>query len=488
MHAIKLHRYPIISYFEKANETTKGGFNLGGTNASGQVGYINGMRSLVDPDTPEDALYKTGTDGKTKMKLVFSDEFNTDGRSFYEGDDPYFTAVDLHYWGTGDYEWYDPAAITTANGSLIFTLSEMPEHNLNFRGGMLQSWNQFCFTGGYIEVNVSLPGAPNISGLWPAAWTMGNLGRAGYGATTDGNWPYTYDTCDVGTMPNQTWANQTGPEAALTTGVYVEQYGPALSYLPGQRLSRCTCPDSDDHPGPKHADGTWVGRSAPEIDIIEAQASNGRNAKGHVSMSSQLAPFDSGYNLTTAEGGYIFYNTTRAELNSYTGAVYQQAASGVVECDSNAYELTSGGFDTYGFEYKPGGDSDSYVTWTVSEEPQWRLNALGLGPDADTQIGQRLIPAEPMYIIMNLGMSNSFVYVNFDELTFPAHMRVDYVRVYQPENAINIGCDPPDFPTAAYIEKHYEAYHNPNLTTWTESRERGGYAQKFPGNSLKGEC
>jgi hypothetical protein len=32
------------------------------------------------------------------MKLVFSDEFNTDGRTFYPGDDPYWEAEDLHYW------------------------------------------------------------------------------------------------------------------------------------------------------------------------------------------------------------------------------------------------------------------------------------------------------------------------------------------------------------------------------------------------------
>jgi hypothetical protein len=32
-------------------------------------------------------------------------------------------------------------------------------------------------------------------------------------------------------------------------------------------------------------------------------------------------------------------------------------------------------------------------------------------------------------------------------------MRVDYIRVYQPKNAINIGCDPKDFPTSAYIER-----------------------------------
>lgn len=33
-------------------------------------------------------------------------------------------------------------------------------------GGMLQSWNQFCFTGGYIEVAISLPGDTETLGLW----------------------------------------------------------------------------------------------------------------------------------------------------------------------------------------------------------------------------------------------------------------------------------------------------------------------------------
>jgi hypothetical protein len=32
------------------------------------------------------------------MQLVFSDEFRVDGRTFYPGDDPYWEAVDLHYW------------------------------------------------------------------------------------------------------------------------------------------------------------------------------------------------------------------------------------------------------------------------------------------------------------------------------------------------------------------------------------------------------
>lgn len=95
--------------------------------------------------------------------------------------------------------------------------------------------------------------------------TMGNLGRAGYGATLDGMWPYSYDSCDVGTLPNQTLNGL--PAAALTGGNTPDGH---LSYLPGQRLSRCTC-DGENHPGPKHSDGTFVGRAAPEIDIFEAQ-------------------------------------------------------------------------------------------------------------------------------------------------------------------------------------------------------------------------
>lgn len=117
---------------------------------------------------------------------------------------------------------------------------------------------------------------------------MGNLGRAGYGATTHGMWPYTYGTCDVGTLPNvrtasvfcrselvelnpvpRTLGQQTfpksmggGPELALTSGAK----GKSLSWLPGQRLSACTCP-GEDHPGPKLKDGMWGARSAPELDV-----------------------------------------------------------------------------------------------------------------------------------------------------------------------------------------------------------------------------
>lgn len=78
-------------------------------------------------------------------------------------------------------------------------------------------------------------------------------------------WPYTYDACDVGTVANQTVNSL--PLAATQGGD--PTHDGVLSYLVGQRLSRCTC-QGESHPGPVHADGTYVGRAAPEIDVFEA--------------------------------------------------------------------------------------------------------------------------------------------------------------------------------------------------------------------------
>jgi beta-glucanase (GH16 family) len=57
-----------------------------------------GNFGLIDLDTPADAYTITSLYSGRELKLVFSDEFQTDGRSFYPGDDPYWEAVDLHYW------------------------------------------------------------------------------------------------------------------------------------------------------------------------------------------------------------------------------------------------------------------------------------------------------------------------------------------------------------------------------------------------------
>ena len=60
---------------------------------------------------------------------------------------------------------------------MLLTLDDKPIHDMNYSGSMLTTWNKFCFTGGYLVANMSLPGASDVWGLWPAFWMMGNLGR-----------------------------------------------------------------------------------------------------------------------------------------------------------------------------------------------------------------------------------------------------------------------------------------------------------------------
>ncbi|KAF9455067.1 glycoside hydrolase family 16 protein [Macrolepiota fuliginosa MF-IS2] len=472
--------FPLISHFTSRKMSTNGGFNLGGINGSGQVPEMPGNWGLIDSETPHELYTKPSyLDPSQEMTLVFSDEFNTDGRSFYPGDDPYWEAADLHYWETNNMEWYDPEAITTKDGFLQITLSRKETHDLNFEGGMMSTWNKFCFTGGILEASVQLPGTNNIVGLWPAVWAMGNLGRAGYGASLEGLWPYTYDNCDVGTAPNQTFQGQ--PLTALT-GNDPTANG-ALSFLPGQRLSRCTCA-GESHPGPVHKDGTFVGRSAPEIDVFEAQIT-GEPLTGQVSQSAQWAPFNVKYDWFNTTDNLIIADPAITELNPYKGGAFQQATSGVTETNQGCYELEQGCFSTYAFEYKPGMCSKlfNYITWIADSKIAWTLKSGGMAADDRVGIAARPVPQEPMYLIANLGMSTNFGTVDIEHLTFPTTMKIDWIRVYQPSDQINIGCDPDDFPTQAYINQYIEAYTNPNLTTWVDD-----YKQPWPKSSFLGQC
>ncbi|CAA7262719.1 unnamed protein product [Cyclocybe aegerita] len=472
--------YPMVSSFMERRLTTQGGFNLGGINATGQLPDLPGNFQMIDRDTPREAYTKPSyRNPAEEMVLVFSDEFNMDGRTFYPGDDPFWEAVDLHYWGTNDLEWYDPVQATTEGGSLRLKIERAnPEdnHNMNYRSGMIQSWNKFCFTGGILEASVQLPGSSIVSGLWPAVWAMGNLGRAGYGGSLEGMWPYSYDTCDIGTLINQT--NPDGsktPIAAWTNGD--PKFDGQLSMLPGQKLSACTCA-GEDHPGPKRPDGTFVGRAAPEIDVIEAIVDN---EEGFVSLSAQWAPYNARYIPLNDSEHFIIHNEDTIQ-NSFIGGGFQQTTSGLARTNQNCYELGTGCYAVYAFEYKPGFD-EGYITWVNDNKLSWTQLGTSMEADPVADIGRRVVSQEPMYIIANLGLSLGFGTVDFERLIFPAVMSVDYIRVYQPAGQINVGCDPKDFPTAAYIEKHKKAYTNANLTRWeTEVKE------PWPKNRLVDQC
>jgi beta-glucanase (GH16 family) len=271
-----------------------------------------------------------------------------------------------------------------------------------------------------------------VQGLWPGAWTMGNLGRPGYLSTTDGLWPYTYQACDIGITPNQSSSD-------------------GLSKLPGQRLPSCTCP-GEDHPTPGR------GRGAPEIDIIEVGAAYGVDPLPVATQSYQVAPFDvwwyPDYNYTA------FPDYTLSYPNGYTGGPYQQALSGTTNLNRNWFDGIQ--YQRYSFEYAPGEGEDAFISWKVGDQTMWVLDGRAIGPNGN--IAARQISEEPMSLILNLGTSHAWA--NFDDAQLKDLyvMRVDYVRWYQKKGETMVTCDPPGYETTTYIKDHINAYTNPNFT------------------------
>jgi hypothetical protein len=333
---------------------------------------------------------------------------------------------------------------------------------------------------------------------------MGNLGRAGYGATLQGTWPYSYDQCDVGTVMNQTLWNATYPdgfpEGTTDLGgatVFNEKHNTrALSFLPGQKLSRCTCP-GEDHPGP-FKDGQFPGRAAPEIDVFEAQVGDlyDSGPRGMtVSQSCQMAPYNWQYDITEYnKSEAVRFFARHGKLNPYNGEITQQSLSGVSPASQEAIQYSANSTDIendtafaeYALEYR--GGPDGYVSWLSNGAKAWEIYKDALVADEKSQVGNRQFPREPMYILLNLGISRNFGDFEWDDVIpgFPFEMAVDWVRIYQdPDDPkSDIGCSPDDMPTAEYINRHMEAYTNPNLTVWGGSRDEGGYGAYWPKNRL----
>jgi len=186
------------------------------------------------------------------------------------------------------------------------------------------------------------------------------------------------------------------------------------------------------------------------------------------------------------------YNTNLTQPNSYLGSAVQQAVSGLTTLPSNMFNGSGAQYVTFGFEYwaDPSSPEDGFITWQVDGSPSIRMGADAMAADQGTGgsgVDRRLIPEEPMSIVLNLAISQSFQTVNTATMTFPAELLVEYVRVYQRNGQQNVGCSPKDYPTADYINAHLPAYSNPNLTVWTTAATGANYS--FPKNSMaSGGC
>ena len=221
----------------------------------------------IDPDTPASACTgKVDRVGET-LELVFSDEFNVDGRTFEDGDDPKWTAIlGLPFTNKQVNAYSDlPEFAVTSNGMLQLK-ADARQSKIEYNGGfgweaqqrgyttqMLQTWNKFCYTEGVFELSVQLPGRAQQSGLWPAAWLFGNLGRATSIISTEKLWPWSYDHCpDIADEPANQYIREQQRINACLGADFTEQYG----LNPNQ------------------------GRGAIEIDIIEVCVPPGDGISG----------------------------------------------------------------------------------------------------------------------------------------------------------------------------------------------------------------
>jgi len=204
----------------------------------------------IDADTPASACTVAGRGGE-QLSLVFSDEFELEGRRFGDGRDSRWTAVETLPYTNKQLNVYNPHLPVTTNGFLQLPvtrrLRSAPQpawqEGRQFESAMLQTWNKFCYTGGRAEISARLPGPGSRPGLWPAFWLLGNLARATYESSSAGVWPFSFDDC-------------VRPEDEIAC---------RGSQCHAQRISAC-----NENPG--HGMNPRQGRGAPEVDIMEGMA------------------------------------------------------------------------------------------------------------------------------------------------------------------------------------------------------------------------
>eukprot|EP00934_Nitzschia_sp_Nitz4_P001950 Nitzschia sp. Nitz4//scaffold76_size158648//60033//68082//NITZ4_002544-RA/size158648-processed-gene-0.238-mRNA-1//1//CDS//3329557839//1950//frame0 len=495
---------------------------------------------------------------------VMSDEFNVPNRTFTDGHDPIWTALDKpdddsNAAGGGSQQFYNSSFVTTTDDGMLKISTQIGKTKwqrydivnkewkigqAQFKSGMVQSWEKFCFTGGIVEVDIILPGDPYIGGLWPAVWMLGNLGRATYEASTNNVWPWSYNKCD-------------------------------RDLQQAQKISAC---NAENHFG-MHP---FQGRGSTEIDILEVMTGDSHGALPgpdppislpYADMTLQLAP---GVTKNRPQpGGLPLYNdtvfgNTEYEANTwyqdvemsgntsvnpfFYGNFMDETKPGepVTRSKKQAFQADAVGVNhqltpahfkkvhTFRLEWQPGpgGRIDWFskghrINATFSMEgdglgTDW-VHAYGIKDDVLNDTMGSQIPIEPSYLIMNTAISSTWGFpwvapdstckkcydcedpkcacslgVGFCKMMRESDvaMYIDSIRVYQSRNASahvghehTLGCDPLDYPTKGWIKGHEDLYMRQIPFSLEDSGplrnvQKGGGACKTDldcGSGLRGE-
>ena len=271
----------------------------------------------------------------------------------------------------------------------------------HFKSAMLQTWNKFCFTGGILEAEMSLPGKSHVGGLWPAFWMLGNLARHTYVGSSEHVWPWSSSVCT---------------EKSKTA----------------QLISAC---DRVQHYGLHKG----VGRGAPEIDVFEVQAGSVKANTGpffemsvgqpFMSSSYQVAPgrlprpgegwwpapgqwydnLTSGWNTSLNIVFYGTYNHFRDDTNPAAQDYWSDAISYNRQLNSSYF----GKFHKYRVEWELPADADEsnnftksygYLRWFLDDEFVLEVKGEGL----NTSGTGSEISSEPMYLLLNTAVSSQW--------------------------------------------------------------------------------
>jgi len=411
------------------------------------------------------------------MRQVFSDEFETEGRSFEDGEDPKWTAINKNDYTNAALHFYSNQNVRTTNGVLNITTTLTKNEYRAFnektkkfyvdtkhvQSAMVQSWNKFCITGGIVEFSAKLPGEGSVGGLWPALWLLGNLARATYVGSSDWVWPFSYNTCSE---PNRQ----------------------------SQLINAC---NKISHYGMKSNEG----RGAPEIDLLEGMGGDPGEIPGtsverpYVSSSLQVAPGlakDRPVLMHQPKAGHWYEdleygNSTNTGLNPFFYGVtlvhkqkkltYQSDAISVnTQIDESYYN----DHQKYRIEWDPPekDGKGGYIRWYLNEALIFGIKGQSLKLTGAT------IPSEPMSLIMNTAVASSWGFpapcpegcdcecfdcANPDCMCglptgycdiFPANFEIDYVRVWQAENETKhqTGCSTEERPSKLFIQGHKERF------------------------------
>jgi len=414
-----------------------------------------------DKATPSEAKTIKASDG-LDYSLIFSDEFDTKDRDFTNGKDTKWTALNIGDTSNMGVAFYLPDQAKVANDPEFPAVSALRIETANkshvgdspvgekgiympYSSAMLQSWNKFCFTGGVVEFRARQPIG---GGYWPALWLFGNLGRAVYQNSNTGLWPWSYDECDADL------------ELPPTD--------------PPQKISACM-----DHDLKKDGLHAFQGRGATELDVLEGAVSNtgkGSYVVGSLQLSPGVPAFFRpplfGYPTTAGAGSWytdLKFGPDGKPNNGWYGPPW---GSG---CPTGCPDALSGGITerddlhtrywTYRMEWIPG--PDGRISWYYDGDFVWGMDGNSFGDykvcaeSADSKdchrTPPRMIPQEPMSLVMNTAIGTwNGGQTAIDGKHWPAMFYIDYVRVWQ--NELNVGCNPPDFPTKTYIEKNKDFF------------------------------